>query len=97
MGYILKAPTGGGGGATAANQLAQLAQDATALNQQEQMLGFKSDNTTTCVKWTGPNVIAVHTQVELFLLSLVNPIYIISFVIIYDVGVLSYVGIMIYN
>ena len=34
MGYILKAPTGGGGGdATAANQVLQLAQDATAANQ----------------------------------------------------------------
>jgi hypothetical protein len=35
MGYIIKAPTGGGGGdATAANQVLQLAQDATAANQQ---------------------------------------------------------------
>lgn len=35
MGYIIKAPTGGGGGgdATAANQVLQLAQDATAANQ----------------------------------------------------------------
>jgi hypothetical protein len=35
MGYIIKAPTGGGGGgdATAANQVLQLGQDATAANQ----------------------------------------------------------------
>ena len=35
MGYIIKTPTGGGGGgdATAANQVLQLAQDSTAANQ----------------------------------------------------------------
>ena len=99
MGYIIEKGTGGGGGgdATAANQLLQLAQDATATNQQEQMLGFKSNNTTNCIKWTGPDAVNIQNQVQGFLLALTSPIYIISFVIIYDVASISYVGIMIYN
>jgi hypothetical protein len=57
MGYIIKTPTGGGGGgdATAANQLLQLAQDATAANQLLQLaqdateatlLNINTDTTT---------------------------------------------------
>jgi hypothetical protein len=52
MGYIIKAPTGGGGGgdATAANQVLQLAQDATAANQLLQLAQDATETTVNDIK-----------------------------------------------